>query len=126
MPDSADRARWRDLRQLTRGYRRWIAVAAALSLIGSALGSPFPPAVYIGHPGWKAVGGRIGYSLATGISVGAQCAITAAMARPEVRRQFTEQGARIVGSTPEESAAFIRDEVAKWAEVVRVSGAKSD
>jgi len=53
-------------------------------------------------------------------------AITAAMARPEVRRQFTDQGARIVGSTPEESAAFIRDEVAKWAEVVRVSGAKID
>jgi len=37
------------------------------AVIGSFLGSPFPPAVYIGHPGWKAVGGRIGYSLATGI-----------------------------------------------------------
>ncbi|WP_433826008.1 ABC transporter ATP-binding protein [Actinoplanes sp. CA-015351] len=37
MPDSADRARWRDLRQLTRGYRRWIALAAGLSLLGSAL-----------------------------------------------------------------------------------------
>jgi tripartite-type tricarboxylate transporter receptor subunit TctC len=53
-------------------------------------------------------------------------AITAAMARPEVRRQFTDQGARVVGSTPEESAAFIRDEVTKWAEVVRVSGARVD
>jgi tripartite-type tricarboxylate transporter receptor subunit TctC len=53
-------------------------------------------------------------------------AITTAMARPEVRRQFTDQGARIVGSTPEESTGFIRDEVAKWAEVVRISGAKSD
>ena len=28
------------------------------AIIGSALGSPFPPAVYIGHPGWKAAGGR--------------------------------------------------------------------
>jgi AGZA family xanthine/uracil permease-like MFS transporter len=37
------------------------------AVVGSMLGSPFPPAVYIGHPGWKAVGGRIGYSLATGI-----------------------------------------------------------
>ena len=37
------------------------------AIVGSFLGSPFPPAVYIGHPGWKAVGGRIGYSLATGI-----------------------------------------------------------
>jgi AGZA family xanthine/uracil permease-like MFS transporter len=39
------------------------------SIIGTALGSPFPNAVYIGHPGWKAVGGRIGYSLATGVLV---------------------------------------------------------
>ena len=37
------------------------------AVVGSMLGSPFPPAVYIGHPGWKAVGGRIGYSLATGV-----------------------------------------------------------
>jgi AGZA family xanthine/uracil permease-like MFS transporter len=39
------------------------------AVVGSALGSPFPPAVYIGHPGWKATGGRIGYSLATGVFV---------------------------------------------------------
>ena len=37
------------------------------AIVGSALGSPFPPAVYVGHPGWKAAGGRIGYSLATGV-----------------------------------------------------------
>jgi adenine/guanine/hypoxanthine permease len=27
------------------------------AIVGSALGSPFPPAVYIGHPGWKDAGG---------------------------------------------------------------------
>jgi AGZA family xanthine/uracil permease-like MFS transporter len=43
------------------------------AVIGSMLGSPFPPAVYIGHPGWKAVGGRIGYSLATGIAIALVC-----------------------------------------------------
>ena len=43
------------------------------AIIGSFLGSPFPPAVYIGHPGWKAVGGRIGYSLATGVVISAIC-----------------------------------------------------
>jgi adenine/guanine/hypoxanthine permease len=43
------------------------------AVIGSFFGSPFPPAVYIGHPGWKAVGGRIGYSLATGVVVGLIC-----------------------------------------------------
>ena len=43
------------------------------AIVGSMLGSPFPPAVYIGHPGWKAVGGRIGYSLATGIAIALVC-----------------------------------------------------
>jgi adenine/guanine/hypoxanthine permease len=43
------------------------------AIVGSFLGSPFPPAVYIGHPGWKAVGGRIGYSLATGVLVAVVC-----------------------------------------------------
>jgi len=43
------------------------------AIVGAVLGSPFPPAVYIGHPGWKAVGGRIGYSLATGVVIGIVC-----------------------------------------------------
>ena len=43
------------------------------AVIGSMLGSPFPPAVYIGHPGWKSVGGRIGYSLATGLAIALVC-----------------------------------------------------
>ncbi|HET7528344.1 MAG TPA: hypothetical protein VFK10_20565 [Burkholderiaceae bacterium] len=43
------------------------------AIVGSLLGSPFPPAVYIGHPGWKSVGGRIGYSLATGIVIALVC-----------------------------------------------------
>ena len=43
------------------------------AIVGALLGSPFPPAVYIGHPGWKAVGGRIGYSLATGVVIAVVC-----------------------------------------------------
>jgi adenine/guanine/hypoxanthine permease len=39
------------------------------SLIGCLMGNPFINAVYIGHPGWKAMGGRIGYSAATGVMV---------------------------------------------------------
>jgi AGZA family xanthine/uracil permease-like MFS transporter len=40
-----------------------------VSLIGCCLGNPFINAVYIGHPGWKSMGGRIGYSAATGVVV---------------------------------------------------------
>ncbi len=39
----------------------------AISLVGCLMGNPFINAVYIGHPGWKAMGGRIGYSAATGV-----------------------------------------------------------
>ncbi|MGB0370224.1 MAG: regulator [Opitutales bacterium] len=40
-----------------------------VSMIGCLMGNPFTLAVYIGHPGWKAMGGRIGYTLATGVMV---------------------------------------------------------
>ncbi|SNS66749.1 putative MFS transporter, AGZA family, xanthine/uracil permease [Asanoa hainanensis] len=43
------------------------------AIVGSALGSPFPPAVYVGHPGWKAAGGRTGYSMATGVVIALLC-----------------------------------------------------
>ncbi len=43
------------------------------AVIGSAFGSPFPPAVYIGHPGWKDAGGRASYSLASGAMIGLFC-----------------------------------------------------
>ncbi|HEX8629619.1 MAG TPA: regulator [Catenuloplanes sp.] len=43
------------------------------AVVGSVLGSPFPPAVYVGHPGWKAAGGRTGYSMATGVVIALLC-----------------------------------------------------
>ena len=53
--------------------RKILAADGIGAIAGAMLGSPFPPAVYIGHPGWKAVGGRIGYSLATGAVIGLVC-----------------------------------------------------
>ena len=43
------------------------------AIIGSTLGSPFPPAVYIGHPGWKEAGGRASYSMASGLVIALLC-----------------------------------------------------
>jgi AGZA family xanthine/uracil permease-like MFS transporter len=48
---------------------RVLTADGVVSLIGCLMGTPFINAVYIGHPGWKAMGGRIGYSAATGIMV---------------------------------------------------------
>src|SRR5580692_9212566 len=48
---------------------RVLTADGVVSLIGCMMGNPFINAVYIGHPGWKAMGGRIGYSAATGLMV---------------------------------------------------------
>src|SRR6201995_1787785 len=48
---------------------RVLTADGIISLIGCLMGNPFINAVYIGHPGWKAMGGRIGYSAATGVMV---------------------------------------------------------
>ncbi len=52
---------------------RVLTADGVVSLIGCLMGNPFINAVYIGHPGWKAMGGRIGYSAATGITVLLMC-----------------------------------------------------
>jgi AGZA family xanthine/uracil permease-like MFS transporter len=48
---------------------RVLTADGVVSCIGALMGNPFINAVYIGHPGWKAMGGRIGYSAATGVMV---------------------------------------------------------
>src|SRR6187401_1571144 len=48
---------------------RVLTADGIVSLIGCLMGNPFINAVYIGHPGWKAMGGRIGYSAAVGVMV---------------------------------------------------------
>jgi tripartite-type tricarboxylate transporter receptor subunit TctC len=45
---------------------------------------------------------------------------------PEMRQRLLDQGAEPVGNSPEEFGKILREEVKRWAEVVRVSGAKAD
>jgi tripartite-type tricarboxylate transporter receptor subunit TctC len=45
---------------------------------------------------------------------------------PDLKQKMIDQGADPVGNTPEEFAKLLREEVARWAEVVRVSGAKAE
>lgn len=45
----------------------------------ASFGSPFPTSLYIGHPAWKRMGARAGYSTANGIFVTVVC-LTGAMA----------------------------------------------
>jgi AGZA family xanthine/uracil permease-like MFS transporter len=48
---------------------RVLTADGIVSLIGCLMGNPYINAVYIGHPGWKGMGGRIGYSAAVGVMV---------------------------------------------------------
>jgi tripartite-type tricarboxylate transporter receptor subunit TctC len=52
---------------------------------------------------------------------------TARAARdPDLKRRLVEQGAEPVGSSPEEFAKLLREEVPRWAEIVKISGAKAE
>jgi tripartite-type tricarboxylate transporter receptor subunit TctC len=48
------------------------------------------------------------------------------LARPEMVEAFAKQGADVVTSTPAEFASMIASDKARWAEVIRKSGAKID
>ncbi|MEK6589636.1 MAG: NCS2 family permease [Nitrospinota bacterium] len=43
------------------------------SILASFLGSCFPTTIYIGHPGWKALGARTGYSILNGVFIAFLC-----------------------------------------------------
>ena len=45
---------------------------------------------------------------------------------PDLKQKLVEQGADPVGNSPEEFAKLLKEEVAKWAEVVKISGAKAE
>ncbi len=43
------------------------------TMVGACLGSPFPLTIYIGHPSWKALGARSGYSVLNGAFIATLC-----------------------------------------------------
>lgn len=53
-------------------------------------------------------------------------AVVKVVRSPEIQSQFAALGADVVGSSPEEFAAFIRRDMEQYAKVVKLSGAKVD
>jgi AGZA family xanthine/uracil permease-like MFS transporter len=53
--------------------RSSLSVNGLSTLLAAFLGSPFPTTIYIGHPGWKAMGARTGYSTVNGILLALIC-----------------------------------------------------
>lgn len=52
--------------------------------------------------------------------------IAKALASPDVVARLTRGGLEILPSTPDEATKFIRDEIPRWADAVRIAGAKVD
>lgn len=52
--------------------------------------------------------------------------IRRALQSPEMQKQLKAQGAQTLGSTPEEYAAYIKSEIARWGEVVKAANVKLD
>ena len=50
-----------------------LAVNGGGTLVAGLFGSCFPTTIYIGHPGWKAMGARAGYSVANAVFVTVVC-----------------------------------------------------
>ena len=50
--------------------------------------------------------------------------IVAALSEPRLREQLKTEGATAVGNTPKEFTAFVREDIERWAPVVKASGAK--
>jgi len=49
-----------------------------------------------------------------------------ALANPEIRERFAAQGAEVVAGTPDQLAAALRDDIVKWAKVVKTAGVTID
>jgi tripartite-type tricarboxylate transporter receptor subunit TctC len=113
--------------ELVRSGR--LRALAVTSKTRSAAVPDIPTIAELGYPDFEASSwfGLLGPAeLPRDIVMTLQAEVVRALKVPELRAKLVQQGADPVGSTPEEFAAYMRAETAKWARVVKASGAKAD
>ncbi len=101
--------------------------------VGSAKRSPaapeLPTIAESGLPGYQA--GTVQGLLAPGgtprdVVQKLNAAVVRILNTPEMKERLASQGAEVIGNTPEQFAAFIRDDTEKWAKVVKEIGLKPE
>jgi tripartite-type tricarboxylate transporter receptor subunit TctC len=102
---------------------------AVTSLQRSASMPELPTVAESGYPGfdassWFGLVGPAGLPRAVASKVSQE--VARILRKPEMKEKFLQQGADPVGSTPEEFGAYIRAETAKWAKLVKATGAAVD
>jgi tripartite-type tricarboxylate transporter receptor subunit TctC len=60
------------------------------------------------------------------IVVKLNAAVVEILKTPDMKQQLATQGAEVVADTPEQFAAFLRDDLAKWSKVVKEAGIKAE
>jgi len=114
------------LPQVNAGRLRALGVTSAKR---SAASPQLPTVAESGLPGfesgtWFAVLAPAGAPREAVTRLGAE--IAKLTQHPDIREKLSAQGAEAVTMTPEQTAAHLRSEVAKWGKVVQASGAKVD
>ena len=103
----------------------------AVATIGTARATATPelPTVNESLPGF-AVNNWVGFFAPAGtppqITGQLNAEVHKFMQSKEITARLTSEGARFIPMTPEQFGAFVRAEIAKWAPVVKASGAKAD
>jgi tripartite-type tricarboxylate transporter receptor subunit TctC len=114
------------LQQVRAGRLRGLAVTGGRRFPAA---QEFPTMIEAGIPGYE-VSGWSGMFAPAGTPKEAVARLAAEISKilraPELKERFFVQGAEPVGNTPEEFAAFVRSEIAKWKKVVESSGMRAD
>lgn len=113
--------------QLVRGGK--LRALAVTSLRRSGGVPDVPTVAESGFPGFDASSwfGLVGPAgLPREIAQKIQAEVARILKDPGLREKFIQQGADPSGNTPEEFGQYMREETAKWAKIVKASGAQAD
>jgi tripartite-type tricarboxylate transporter receptor subunit TctC len=113
--------------QLVRGGK--LRALAVTSLQRSGGVPDVPTIAESGFPGFDASSwfGLVGPAgLPREIALKLQGEVARILKIPALREKFIQQGADPIGNTPDEFGQYMKDETAKWAKIVRASGAQAD